>query len=163
MSDAQGVSTVTGWGYWPSSDIYSLTPIWSESHTPQGVTAAAKDEEAITQHVVIDYGMPWSISVNLMDLGSSLLTTVDDVPITEIVRVESYLVRAGGWGFTKRLAFEASIAEDGTITLSIPPTMHDTLGINQQWTGVARAILQAPDNASLFAVKILFADITVIP
>lgn len=162
MSDAQGTSFVTGWGYWPSSDIYSLTPIWLESHTPQGITVDAKEEEAITQNVRIDYGMPWSLVVSLTDLGTDLKNAADDTLVTSFVRVESFLQKQVDWGFAKKLAFDTTIADDGTITLAIPPSMHDTLGLNQPWIGIARAVLENTADGSLFAVKILFATITVI-
>lgn len=166
---AQGTPFTTGWGYWPSSDIYSLDPLWNEWHTGQGITKSCTGEEAILQNIIADRGFDWEITVTLTDMGTDLESTVDDVPATGYVRTDSYIVKP--WGWSKSLAFTAEPVMDtldpllwtGKVKLTLPATLHGQLGLHQPWSYQVTVVLDGGVSAPDFPVKVMAGYLVVRP
>lgn len=149
------------------SDVYSLDPKWSEWHAPQGITCSGADEEAILQNICVQNGFDWEITVTMTDVGlDEELGTADDVVPTGYVRTESAIRKH--WGWSQSLAFVAepvldvSLVWTGEVKLTLPASLHSTLGIGVPWSYQVRVILDG-DTAPDFPVKVMAGYLVVKP
>lgn len=147
MSGPQGTYLIPGFGYVPYSgfwgpigDIYPLTPVWGEHHTPQGLAADSTTEADLWQNLVIPYGLDYTFTIDLTDTRGTSTVLTDDVPAGDETtpyiysRVTSSITLPFGWStqhsFTITPSGGVGDLWDGTLIVTVPLVLQSLVGFN---------------------------------